>query len=352
MSIQVSQYVWQRSKQKQTALVVLLALADFADKVTGECFPGITTLAQMARTSIRNIQLTLKKLERDGEIVITERPGRSNLYLINGYRAWLLEGVKSSVEGGEVQRHDGTKSSTEGVKPSVEGVKPDSPEPLLEPLKETEERTDAKPPVVVVDEKYVMVWNAALNQLEVQLDRANFDTWLRGTVLVGVETPPPNPLPEFKEGEQKHKTVFVVGVRNQFVKDMLDGRLNRTVRNILCSAALLIDVKPDQVGFRVEIVPPKHTPPPAPPHFASLVERGEISASAVVRGLYEQYIGQVVPDEEPCIELVAELYPADEIEAAFKNMRLQHSGGRVRDPWGYVQGILRRRQELAGVRLM
>ena len=31
-------------------------------------------------------------------------------------------------------------------------------------------------------------WNAAFHQLEMQLDRASFETWLRGAVLLGVET--------------------------------------------------------------------------------------------------------------------------------------------------------------------
>ncbi len=59
-------------------------------------------------------------------------------------------------------------------------------------------------------------WNAAFHQLEMQLDRASFDTWLRGAVLLGVE-----------DG------VFVVGVRNSFARDMLQHRLYRNVRRVL-----------------------------------------------------------------------------------------------------------------------
>ncbi len=59
-------------------------------------------------------------------------------------------------------------------------------------------------------------WNAAFHQLEMQLDRASFDTWLRGAVLLGVE-----------DG------VFVVGVRNSYARDMLQHRLYRNVRRVL-----------------------------------------------------------------------------------------------------------------------
>lgn len=195
-------------------------------------------------------------------------------------------------------------------------------------LSSSEKTTGFQPPGgEVPGEKYQKVWGVALDQLKVQLDRANFDTWLRESKLLRVEV-----------GE---KTTFVIGVRNGFVKDMLEGRLNRTVRRILCDATCVCaDLDGSRVDVRFEIVGAP-APPPEPE-----------TPSAAVRKLYEQYIGQVVPDEEPCIQQVSERYPADEIEAAFVNMSLQKSGGRVRDPWGYVQGILRRRAELAGVRVM
>ena len=59
-------------------------------------------------------------------------------------------------------------------------------------------------------------WNATYNQLELQLDRASFDTWLRHAVLLGVE-----------EG------VYIVGVHNSYAQDMLQHRLYRNVRRVL-----------------------------------------------------------------------------------------------------------------------
>jgi chromosomal replication initiator protein len=59
-------------------------------------------------------------------------------------------------------------------------------------------------------------WTAAFHQLEMQLDRASFDTWVRGATLLGF-----------------HEGVFVIGVRNTFARDMLQHRLYRNVRRVL-----------------------------------------------------------------------------------------------------------------------
>ncbi|MGJ3237740.1 MAG: chromosomal replication initiator protein DnaA [Anaerolineae bacterium] len=59
-------------------------------------------------------------------------------------------------------------------------------------------------------------WNATYNQLELQLDRASFDTWLRRATFMGVE-----------DG------VYVISVHNSYAQDMLQHRLYRNVRRVL-----------------------------------------------------------------------------------------------------------------------
>lgn len=59
-------------------------------------------------------------------------------------------------------------------------------------------------------------WNAAYNQLELQLDRASFDTWLRQSVFLRVEN-----------------DVYIIGVHNSYAQDMLQHRLYRNVRRVL-----------------------------------------------------------------------------------------------------------------------
>ncbi len=66
-------------------------------------------------------------------------------------------------------------------------------------------------------------WKTTLNQLEIQLDRGNFDTWLRDTVYLGCET---------AEGDGAAST-FTIGVRNSFARDNLQHRLYRSVRRVL-----------------------------------------------------------------------------------------------------------------------
>lgn len=69
-------------------------------------------------------------------------------------------------------------------------------------------------------------WTTAFNQLEVQLDRANFDTWLRDAVFLGFE----------QSGVADMPSVFRIGVPNSFAVDMLQHRLYRTVRRIVSDA--------------------------------------------------------------------------------------------------------------------
>ncbi len=59
-------------------------------------------------------------------------------------------------------------------------------------------------------------WNAAFTQLEMQLDRASFDTWLRDAVWLG------------EEGD-----MFIIGVRTGYARDMLQHRLYRNVRRVV-----------------------------------------------------------------------------------------------------------------------
>src|SRR5262245_24990767 len=65
--------VWAHSQQKGGELLVMLALADFAND-GGECWPSIPVLAQKARLSERQTRRVLNTLEVADEI----RRSRSN----------------------------------------------------------------------------------------------------------------------------------------------------------------------------------------------------------------------------------------------------------------------------------
>ena len=74
------------------------------------------------------------------------------------------------------------------------------------------------------------IWNATYNQLELQLDRASFDTWLRSAVFLGID-----------DG------VYCIGVHNSYAVDMLQHRLYRIVRRVLSDIA----GHPTEIQFEV-----------------------------------------------------------------------------------------------------
>lgn len=59
-------------------------------------------------------------------------------------------------------------------------------------------------------------WRVAYSQLEIQLDRATFETWLKGATFL-----------DHTDG------VFTIGVKNNYARDMLKSRLYRNVRRVL-----------------------------------------------------------------------------------------------------------------------
>ncbi|MEE9203025.1 MAG: chromosomal replication initiator protein DnaA [Dehalococcoidia bacterium] len=89
------------------------------------------------------------------------------------------------------------------------------------------------------------IWQAALGELELQVNRANFRTWLQDTT-----------------GEALEGDTFVVGVPNAFCEEWLEQRLLPHIRNTL--AGLL--GRP--LGVRFSLRAPGHCPPP--PSFAGL----------------------------------------------------------------------------------
>ena len=59
-------------------------------------------------------------------------------------------------------------------------------------------------------------WHAALGQLQMEMPKATFDTWVRDTETIAYE-----------DG------VFIIGVHNPYARDWLEGRLNSTVTRLL-----------------------------------------------------------------------------------------------------------------------
>ncbi len=75
-------------------------------------------------------------------------------------------------------------------------------------------------------------WRSAFAQLEIQIDQANFETWLRDAQFV-----------DFEHGEDGAPGTFVIGVRNNYARDMLTHRLYSSVQRVVA----------DRVGSDVEL---------------------------------------------------------------------------------------------------
>ena len=124
MSIKVMTQTWKVSQQQGGALLILLAIADFADD-EGMAYPSISTLAKKARLSRRHTQRILRRLVRVKELIIHPGKGQhgSNLYQVTLCQGDNMSGVTSDAQGGDIS--------------CQEGVTPMSPKPSEETVKES-----------------------------------------------------------------------------------------------------------------------------------------------------------------------------------------------------------------------
>jgi hypothetical protein len=104
MSIRVMTAIWETCLYSGSTLVVLLALADWANDEGGRVFPSLDTLAGKARLSVRGAQLCLRRLQKDGVIRPIGRTnggrGKVTEYKINLERVNHLQGIhRGSLEG-------------------------------------------------------------------------------------------------------------------------------------------------------------------------------------------------------------------------------------------------------------
>lgn len=80
MSHHLVNLAWQKDLP-HAPKIVLLALADFAQQSTGECFPSIRVLSAKCGLSASGVRSQIKLLEAADLIGVTDRDG-SNLYRV------------------------------------------------------------------------------------------------------------------------------------------------------------------------------------------------------------------------------------------------------------------------------
>lgn len=147
MSVQVSAEVWKRSRQSGSALLVLLALADYADD-TALAWPRVETLAAKARLRERHVRRLLQQLAKAGEISIEIDPDdrRRRVYRLDRYRPGASgdtgpdgsdTGLGEPVSGGRNRSPESGKyRSSRGNEYRSSRVRPSKEEPSVEPSRE------------------------------------------------------------------------------------------------------------------------------------------------------------------------------------------------------------------------
>jgi hypothetical protein len=176
MSIEIMNAVWKHSKSDGRARLVLLAIADHQGDIGA--WPSLKRLADMVNSSERSVQRDIQHLQEIGELIVevqnapTRTQYKSNLYWVNLPIAGVTAGVTES--------HSGVTESHSGV--TAGGVLT-----LIEPLRETNNLTNAQS-----DELFEEFWTAyprkldkakAFRAFKSALKRASFEDILAGVLL-------------------------------------------------------------------------------------------------------------------------------------------------------------------------
>lgn len=128
MSVQALSWVLENSEARLGARLVLIAIANEADRLGEKCFASVTTLAAAAKMSERQTRTTLRALEKLGEI---EHAGLSrfgtNIYRLPGMaQDRLLVEAGANLAGAESAPG---QNPTEGGAESDRGVSDSAPDP-------------------------------------------------------------------------------------------------------------------------------------------------------------------------------------------------------------------------------
>lgn len=123
VSIKAMSLVWDHSQQKGSSLILLLAIADYANE-DNRAWPSISTLAGKIRMSDRNTQILLRKIIDSGELEMQPNAGPNGT---NVYRITLGGGGENFSPGGEKSSAGGVKNPAQGGEIAI------APEPSLDP---------------------------------------------------------------------------------------------------------------------------------------------------------------------------------------------------------------------------
>jgi hypothetical protein len=141
MSIRIMSRVWAEAPYAGSRLLVLLALADWANE-EGICWPSLLTIANKTRLGSRQVNNILRRLLADQAISIEKAGGGRGV--VNHYRMNLgRDSLQSSTPNHNSTNRTSLKSATETMKPcskkpvlSVGAIRKNHHEPLRKPSKD------------------------------------------------------------------------------------------------------------------------------------------------------------------------------------------------------------------------
>ena len=168
MSIKVLAQVWEHSDQSGGALLVLLAIADFADDA-GRAWPSVKTLAKKARLSTRQTQSVIRDMENAGELRVESSTGPHGTNTYN-----VRVGVKPTTGGAVLAPLQSVTGG--GAVCDMGGVKPTSSKP---PLGTTIIEPPLSPaPAFLVNLREIPAWPQ-----KAFMEEAKLRTWIEGKGL-------------------------------------------------------------------------------------------------------------------------------------------------------------------------
>ena len=142
MSVKIISKVWDHAPYRGKKLLILLAMADFADD-QGKCWPSQTTLARKARCSVETIRTTINEMIAAGHLEVAEEhtPNSSKRYMLTPNLLGADDvspnpqgtppkssGDHPQIVGGRVPKSAWGEPSIEPSKePSIEPIEGDSP---------------------------------------------------------------------------------------------------------------------------------------------------------------------------------------------------------------------------------
>jgi len=137
VSVQALSWVFDNSKAEHAARLVLISIANHADKFGRNAWPSVTSIGKEALLSERVVRTSLRQLETIGElkVIYGGGPHRSNLYSLpkmNGANPAPTEGAESAPTDGAEFVEVGQHSSIDGAE-FVSAIRKNRTKPSFKP---------------------------------------------------------------------------------------------------------------------------------------------------------------------------------------------------------------------------